>query len=885
MRVVPPPPPGRPADPLAELERLRRTPGPWLHLLDGAPSDARQLGWMLGRDGVVVRVLRGHCLRTTYGLYDETAAALQLPGDPVADWAGLAALLTDMGWLPGTGHALVVTRSALLLAAAPLAELHGFIAAVRDVARGRAEEGEPLPFHVVLQDDTVGLAALRARLDAVGARYDELSGWDAEEPTSVSTSSRRSGYAPGEPTPDDVDRAVIAVLSARDDVVEVRRCWEQFLGPAVAPVRVYAPVLSIPDADAAEIAALTATAVARLGASCTVLPLASGEPHRDERQAAVATSSTAIWPLRLPATGQATEPASDVAPRMQAAGDAPPTAMPRLAAETGAAAVPVSAVAHPDSPLPGAAAAPAAAAAPPARQGSRPPGVAAAPAAAGPVPAPPAPHPESRPADSGHPADAATAVPPAAAVSAPPVAGAGSPPSGAVVVAAAAGAVPAPRAAHAEPQRADSAHPRAAAAATPTRPQSGPAESGLSASPTTAPAVPAPGAGDAPGDDPDAEFELVAANLEWTFDRGAEARDRVDEALVGEVARSPRVVAVFRTWVRDPAGGWVRVIMEYVDSGAMADIEAERGRLVDCLQRAGARRCCVEIVGVADVGDVHRWLEQRCVPLVPADRAASAPAPTPPADATFEPGPEDLGDATGRLVDWASVTPGVLGVVTAFTEVDRRRLPVVGIVVEGDADADAVRAQVGSVLGADHGYLIEPFAPSAGLTPTQLRLYRGSSRLWTRRVDRPATPARTLDTTYRAHVTTVDSVLEPMAPLADEQLPGGFTIVGIDLTMPIETGPEEPDDVDAAVTEWARGQDHVLALLRAVTNRQGQQSVPVYSVVVRADTDRAAVRHGVAQVVAGTSTDRAGVEVFCPFEKLSLLHVELFRGSVTLWRP
>jgi len=34
-----------------------------------------------------------------------------LPGDPAEDWAGLAALLTDLSWLPGPGHVLVVTRA------------------------------------------------------------------------------------------------------------------------------------------------------------------------------------------------------------------------------------------------------------------------------------------------------------------------------------------------------------------------------------------------------------------------------------------------------------------------------------------------------------------------------------------------------------------------------------------------------------------------------------------------------------------------------------------------------------------------------------------------------------------------------------------------------
>ncbi len=83
VRVVP-----SPAGPEAELARLARPTGPWIHLLDAAPADARQLGWLLGQDGIVVRHLRGHCGRSTYGLLDEVGAALQLPGDPVEDWPG-----------------------------------------------------------------------------------------------------------------------------------------------------------------------------------------------------------------------------------------------------------------------------------------------------------------------------------------------------------------------------------------------------------------------------------------------------------------------------------------------------------------------------------------------------------------------------------------------------------------------------------------------------------------------------------------------------------------------------------------------------------------------------------------------------------------------------
>jgi hypothetical protein len=316
MRVVPS------TDPLADLARLRRPAGPWLHLLEGASSDARQLGWMLGQDGVVVRLLRGHCARSRYGLLDEVGAALQLPGDSVEDWPSLASLLTDMTWLPGRGHALVVTRAALLLAAAPLAELGGLVTAVREVARGRAEEGgDPVPFHVVLQDDAVGLAVLRARLDAVRAKYDSLAAWDAEEPVAPGTAGGRLAYRGGAPQPDDVDSAVVSVLSGVDGLVQVRRAWQEFRGPAQDPVRVYAPMISAGRPD--ELAAAVAAAAAGRGQCCLVVPMPAADAGREADQAALAGASVELWPAPPPAPaahGEAADqpPAGeDVAPEPQ----------------------------------------------------------------------------------------------------------------------------------------------------------------------------------------------------------------------------------------------------------------------------------------------------------------------------------------------------------------------------------------------------------------------------------------------------------------------------------------------------------------------------------------------------------------------------------------
>lgn len=130
-----------------------------------------------------------------------------------------------------------------------------------------------------------------------------------------------------------------------------------------------------------------------------------------------------------------------------------------------------------------------------------------------------------------------------------------------------------------------------------------------------------------PGDRAGAPFELVAANLQWPFDSGSESIDAVDAALLAHAERSGRTAALFRTWVRDPDGGWVRVVLGYVGPrSSIADVDAERTAVVEMLQQAGAARCCVEVLAAVDVSDAHRWLEQRCHPLKPA-----APRPAPPA--------------------------------------------------------------------------------------------------------------------------------------------------------------------------------------------------------------------------------------------------------------
>jgi len=531
VRVVP-----ATADPAAELAPLRRSAGPWLHLLDAVPGDARQLGWMLRQDGVEVRILRGHCGRSTYGFLDEVGAALQLPGDPADDWAALTALLTDLSWLPAAAHILMVTRAQLLLATEPAVELRALVHTVREVARGRAEEGDPVPFHLVLQDDGVGLAVLRERLDAVGARYVDLSGWDAEEPSAPAGPTGRSSYVPGDPEPDSVDRAVAAAVSEVDGIPELLRTWEEFRGPALAAVRVYAPVV-VPE-QRTEAAAVVSRAVARAGAACLVVPLDGDEA--DPRQRAVADAGVRIWP-----------------PPERAAEQEP-------------------------------------------RPGERPARVPAPVASAGSTPEPP------EPAD--------------------PVSGTRRP-----------------------------EHPPAPTVAAASMPE--PAEPADRVSGTSEACE--PGEPSTPHDRTGTPFELVAADLQWTFDPGPAEAESVDRALLEHAASSGRISALFRTWVRDPAGSWARVVVAYVGPRAsIADVEGERSAVVNLLRAAGAARCCVEVVGARDAGDVHRWLEERSRALWPS---TGRPSDHPGTREALVPGPAaddpEQGPTVAPLVAWAADRP------------------------------------------------------------------------------------------------------------------------------------------------------------------------------------------------------------------------------------
>jgi hypothetical protein len=410
-----------------------------------------------------------------------------------------------------------------------------------------------------------------------------------------------------------------------------------------------------------------------------------------------------------------------------------------------------------------------------------------------------------------------------------------------------------------------------------------------------------PAGSDAPRDVPGTAFELVTANLEWEFSAGAAEHDPVDAAVVALARDSGMFRAVLRTWTRDPAAGWVRVLIGYATQAA----DPARAALVAAARAGGAARTCVEVVAPTGLSDVHRWLELRCVPLWRAEmyphlwpaaggssRPPAAPPPALDPDALFRGGPAEPDEAAQRLIAWAARRPTVLGLVVAVTGPAAAPQRVYGVVLDAaggaghDAEDDeAVRAEARAALGELAGGVhIELFAPSRGLSPLHLRLYRGSTRLWTRRADRPTRtpaadkgPAIDLDLGQLVERTEVE----------DELLDGGLTLVGLTQIEPVaELSADERDgrdECDRALLEWAGAHPNLLAVTRAAVTVRGHPT-RVYLLAVDPEADRAAVRHGAGAALLGRGLTRCGVELFCPLEPIPRFYLDLYTKGAQLWR-
>ena len=139
--------------------QLSKTAGPWLMSFGGTPPKTYELAWRLADGGGVVRVVRGHKMRTTTALFDEFAAALQFPDYFGENWNALDECLADLSWMPADRYVVIITRASEVLAD----ESKEMLGLLRDVlakagaslaepiARGESWDRPAVPFHVVLQ--------------------------------------------------------------------------------------------------------------------------------------------------------------------------------------------------------------------------------------------------------------------------------------------------------------------------------------------------------------------------------------------------------------------------------------------------------------------------------------------------------------------------------------------------------------------------------------------------------------------------------------------------------------------------------------------------------------------------------------------------------------
>ena len=114
--------------------------------------------------GLTVRTVRGRKARTVAELFDEFAAALQFPYYFGENWAAFDECFSDLSWLHvQSGIVVVILDAEHVLKEEGSAELKVLARIITDAASAFAEPIEetewwsrpPLPFHVVLQGDSL----------------------------------------------------------------------------------------------------------------------------------------------------------------------------------------------------------------------------------------------------------------------------------------------------------------------------------------------------------------------------------------------------------------------------------------------------------------------------------------------------------------------------------------------------------------------------------------------------------------------------------------------------------------------------------------------------------------------------------------------------------
>jgi hypothetical protein len=160
------------------VSKLTSTDGPRLHWLVCGSADVTALDDLLRSDGITVRRLSGRRMRTLGDLFDEFAARLEFPDYFGKNWPALSECLSDLEWLPGSGYAIVVLESDLVLVDGDPGDLEVLLRTLERVADAWShpiEQGEPwdrpaVPFHLVFQVTPEGSPIAMERFAQAGSR-------------------------------------------------------------------------------------------------------------------------------------------------------------------------------------------------------------------------------------------------------------------------------------------------------------------------------------------------------------------------------------------------------------------------------------------------------------------------------------------------------------------------------------------------------------------------------------------------------------------------------------------------------------------------------------------------------------------------------------------
>jgi RNAse (barnase) inhibitor barstar len=153
---------------------------PWFYSIVSSRSDLTDFCWSVANSEArrfVVRLVRGHKMKTVSHLFDEFAAAFQFPYYFGENWAALSECLADLSWLPAEAYLLIVENASDML---PEDEnsLRILINVLTDVAsewsmpikQGGIWDRPGRPFHVILHASDEGADNLRQFLKRLGVQ-------------------------------------------------------------------------------------------------------------------------------------------------------------------------------------------------------------------------------------------------------------------------------------------------------------------------------------------------------------------------------------------------------------------------------------------------------------------------------------------------------------------------------------------------------------------------------------------------------------------------------------------------------------------------------------------------------------------------------------------